>query len=45
MRKTEWPTKEELIELNNKYSKVKIGKMFGVSDNAVRKWLKYYDIE
>lgn len=45
MRKTEWPTKEKLIELNNKHSKVKIGKMFGVSDNAVRKWLKYYDIE
>lgn len=43
-RKCIWPTKEELIELNNKYSKVKIGKMFGVSDNAVRKWLKYYDI-
>jgi len=40
----EWPSKEELIELCSKYSKVKIGKMFGVSDNAVRNWMKHYGI-
>lgn len=43
-RKIKWPTKDELITLSNKYSKSKIGKMFGVSDNAVRKWMKYYGI-
>lgn len=44
-RKVDRPTKEGLIELKTKYSMVKIGKMFGVSDNAVRKWLKYYGIQ
>jgi len=43
-RRTQWPTKEELIELISKYSNVEIGKMYDVSDNAVRKWLKYYGI-
>jgi hypothetical protein len=34
------PSKEELIELLEKFSYVRVGKMFGVSDNAIRKWLK-----
>jgi hypothetical protein len=34
------PTREELIKLTQKYPMTKIGKMFGVSDNAIRKWLK-----
>lgn len=34
------PTPEELQELLKTHSLVKIGKMFEVSDNAVRKWLK-----
>jgi len=43
-RKTMRPTKEELITLINENSWVSIGKMFGVSDNAVRKWAKNYKI-
>ena len=38
------PTKDELIGLLKKLSYVQIGKIFGVSDNAVRKWAKKYDI-
>jgi len=33
------PSKDELNELLNKYSYVKVGKMFGVSDNTIRNWL------
>lgn len=43
-RKVKRPNKEKLIDLISKYTFVYIGKMFGVSDNAVRKWCKYYDI-
>lgn len=43
-RKTEWPTKEVLIELLKTMSYVSIGKKYGVSDNAVRKWSKKYEI-
>jgi len=43
LRKVERPSKEELEELIKKYSMVKIGKMYGVSDTAVRKWIKYYN--
>lgn len=40
LRKVERPTKEKLEELITKYPMTKIGKMYGVSDNAIRKWLK-----
>jgi transposase-like protein len=43
-RKIEWPTKEFLIELLKNMSYVSIGKKYGVSDNAVRKWSKKYEI-
>lgn len=43
-RKVERPSKDELVALIWKYSFVELGKMFGVSDNAVRKWCKSYDI-
>jgi hypothetical protein len=36
----ERPTKEELLSLIGQMSMVKIGKLYGVSDNCVRKWLK-----
>ena len=36
----ERPTKEELLELVNKFNFTQVGRMFGVSDNAIRKWLK-----
>jgi very-short-patch-repair endonuclease len=41
-RKVERPTKEKLEELIKNYPMTTIGKMFGVSDNAVRKWIKVY---
>lgn len=43
LRKVERPNKELLDELISKYPMTTIGKMYGVSDNAVRKWKKYYD--
>ena len=39
------PTEEELKLLLEKYSYVRVGKMYGVSDNAVRKWVKKYIAE
>lgn len=39
-RKTERPSKEELLNLIKNTPFTKIGEMFGVSDNAVRKWCK-----
>lgn len=44
-RKTERPAKVELERLILQYPMVKIGAMYGVSDNAVRKWCKGYGIE
>lgn len=38
LRKTVRPTREELKKLIRNYSFVQIGKQFGVSDNAIRKW-------
>ena len=40
------PSESELIKKLNefKWNKTKIGKYFGVSDNAVRKWIKKYNI-
>lgn len=43
-RKTKWPTKEELQNLIVSTSWVQIGKMFNVSDNAVRKWARKYNL-
>lgn len=43
-RKVNWPTKEELKVLIDSEPMVKIGKKFGVSDNAVRKWAKKYEL-
>ncbi len=40
----ERPTKEELLNLVKNNSFLKVGKMFNVSDNAIRKWCKEYDI-
>ena len=38
------PSKEILENLIQNHSFVKIGKIYGVSDNAVRKWCKTYDL-
>lgn len=43
-RKVERPSKEILLELIKSNTFVSIGKMFNVSDNAVRKWCKSYDL-
>ncbi len=43
-RKVERPSKEELAELIQKYSWTAVGRQFGVSDNAVRKWAKSYGL-
>ena len=37
-RKCERPTREELSFLIQHYSFLQIGKMYGVSDNTIRKW-------
>lgn len=43
-RKADRPSKEELTLLIMNKSFVQIGKEFGVSDNAVRKWCKIYNL-
>lgn len=43
-RTVERPSKEELKGLVRNISMVKIGEMYGVSDNAIRKWLKNYNL-
>lgn len=39
LRKVERPSKQELTKLLKSNSYVAVGNMFGVSDNAIRKWL------
>ena len=43
-RKVERPSKEELAELIRTTNWTQIGNMFKVSDNAVRKWAKNYEL-
>ena len=43
-RKSERPTKDELKVLLETENFSKIGRMFDVSDNAVRKWARRYDL-
>ena len=43
-RVVERPSKEELIKLLKENNFTKAGKIFGVSDNTIRKWCKYYGI-
>lgn len=38
------PDKQDLEQLLKIHNLTQIGKLFGVSANAVKKWLKYYDI-
>lgn len=44
-RKVERPDKEQLEADMLLFSMVKVGVKYGVSDNAVRKWCKHYNIE
>lgn len=43
-RRCEWPTREELKQKIRTSSFLQIGKEYNVSDNAVRKWCKYYSL-
>ena len=43
-RKVTRPSKEELSKLIESTSWTQIGKMFDVSDNAIRKWAKKYQL-
>lgn len=43
-RKVNRPTKEELELLISKHSFCELGRMYHVSDNAVRKWCRHYRI-
>jgi hypothetical protein len=43
-RRVERPSKEELAEKLQKRSVLSISKDYGVSDNAVRKWMKSYGL-
>lgn len=38
------PSKEELFELLKKQTFITVGKIYGVSDNTVRKWCRAYDL-
>jgi len=44
-RKVERPPYEVLMQEVNSLGFVKTGKKYGVSDNAIRKWIKFYDKE
>jgi len=43
-RRVVWPSKEQLVACIDKMSWTAIGRKYGVSDNAVRKWAKKYKI-
>lgn len=43
-RKTKWPQRDELKKLIRAQPFSAIGKMYNVSDNAVRKWCKNYNL-
>ncbi|MBV9799367.1 MAG: HNH endonuclease [Solirubrobacterales bacterium] len=44
-RKVPRPTYEELVDDVRSTSLVAVGRKYGVSDNAVRKWIRYYEWE
>lgn len=44
IHKKEKPSKEELNKLIHEKSFVEIGRMYNVSDNAIRKWCKLYGL-
>jgi len=44
-RKVERPTEEQILEDLKKMSCCAIGRKYNVSDNCIRKWLKYYKKE
>lgn len=43
-RKIERPSKETLLNQLKQSNMTNVGKYYGVSDNAIRKWLKFYNL-
>lgn len=43
-RNSKKPIKDDLIELLKNYNQSEIGRMFGVSSSAVKKWIKSYGL-
>lgn len=43
-RKVEWPSREELENNIKTFNWCQLGRMYGVSDNAVRKWARNYGL-
>ena len=43
-RKVERPSRDEMIHLISSFSLLQIGNMYDVSDNAIRRWLKWYKL-
>lgn len=44
LRKCEHPSKKELSQLIKNHTWINIGKIYGVSDNTIRKWAKKYKL-
>lgn len=44
LRTVSWPEREQLKKLIRKKSFCQIGRIYGVSDNAIRKWCDYYSL-
>ena len=44
LRVTDWPSREELKDLIRQKPFTSIAKIYGVSDNAVRKWCDFYNL-
>jgi transposase-like protein len=42
-RKVERPPYEQLLEEIEETSYLAVGRKYGVSDNAVRKWVRFYE--
>jgi transposase-like protein len=42
-RKVKRPTYEQLIEETTELGFSAVGRKYGVSDNAVRKWIRWYE--
>jgi hypothetical protein len=44
-RKVERPSHEQLLSDVSEMSMLAVGRKYGVSDNAVRKWLRWYEAQ
>ncbi|HYB30775.1 MAG TPA: hypothetical protein VEF89_29530 [Solirubrobacteraceae bacterium] len=44
-RKVERPTYEQLMADVSSMSFLAVGRKYGVSDNAIRKWIRWYEYE